>query len=148
MAAGRQPSLRCVKRKPETPNKFARILGWLRLPRPGHRKTARPTIGPASSSTTMETAGVSRRPVFRVIPANRLLPIATPANRRAMCKITRTGLPLPATRDGRPKAINLEIRPQTMVETDRTTTVLLTRGRTQTLCHLLTPRSSRSVRSR
>ena len=101
MAAGRWPFRRCVRRGPATTHSLARTSGWRRLPQSGRHKTAKVILGPANSSTTTETARDSNREMIRIIPIGRLLPITTPASRRATCRTIRTGRQLQAMRDSR-----------------------------------------------
>ena len=101
MAAGRQPSRRCVKRGPATTHSLARTSGWPLPPPPVRRKTVRAITGPASVSTTREIARGSNRGMIKIIPTGRLHPTTTPASRRVMFRIIRTGRPLPATWDNR-----------------------------------------------
>lgn len=102
MAAGRRPCRRCANRREATTTRsLARTFEWRLQPPSVRRKTARAIIGPASSSTTREIAKGSNRGMIRIIPTGPLLPITTPANRRAIRKIIRTGRPLLAIRDNR-----------------------------------------------
>ena len=89
MAAGRRPSRRCANRGAATTHSLARTSGWPLPPPPMRRKTAGAITGPASSSTTTETARGSNRGMIGIIPTDRLLPTTTPANRRAMFRIIR-----------------------------------------------------------
>ena len=97
MAAGRRLFRRCVNRGPATTHNLARTSEWRRPPQRERRKTARVIPGPASSSTTTETARGSNRGMIGIIPTGRLLRTTTPASRRATCRIIRTGRRLPIT---------------------------------------------------
>ena len=103
------------------------------------------TTTPASRRATCRTMRTgprlpamrdSRSPMREIMRTGPRLPI-TPASHRATCRTMRTGRPLRTAVGSRPKAINLGVRPPTMLETDRIATVRLVRGRTApALCRL------------
>ena len=101
MAAGRRPFRRCVNRAPATTRSLARTSEWPRLPQPGRHKTTSVILGLASRSTTTEIARGSNKGMIGIIPTGRLFPTTTPDNRRATCRIIRTGRRLLAMRDSR-----------------------------------------------
>jgi len=132
MAAGRRPSLRCVKRRLRTRNRLVRTSRSPRPPSLACLKTSRQT-GPVRYSTTTAIVRVSHSRMCRIIRAGLPLPTTrasgspmsktirasrqptiTRDNRSPMCKTIRTGRRCLTTPDNRRqmcKAIQTGPRP-------------------------------------